>query len=81
MVAINEWKTFYADHDIYFHVGVLSGVYYDEEGKPTPTLENTLKRIEVGKVEAEKQRAERAAIRAQKLKEREAKKKAKTAKK
>ena len=77
LVAIEEWKTFYDDHETYFKVGVLEGAYYDSEGNPTPILRNTWRRTEIGKMEQRKIQAERAAKRKKKLEERKAKKKLK----
>ena len=76
LVTIEEWRNFYANSEKYFRVGVLQGVYYDANGEPTSKLRKTMERLGLGKQEAARIRKERAAIRAKKLKDREAKRKA-----
>ena len=36
--AVEHWKKFYEETDKYHFVGLLDGLYYDENGEPTPKL-------------------------------------------
>lgn len=85
IAAINEWKKFYVESDKYSKVGVLEGLYYDSEGKETPSLIEAMGKVEEGERLAKIERERRAQIRKDKLakrkKEREAKEKLKQKKK
>merc|ERR1712160_4898 len=48
LASLESWRDFYADHDTYHYVGLLVGVYYDAEGKPTPLLNKINEKIASG---------------------------------
>jgi len=47
--GIAEWKGFYEEHEKYHYVGVLEGLFFDEDGKPTEKLERIWTRLGVKK--------------------------------
>lgn len=50
--SLETWQKFYDDHETYKFVGLLEGIYYDAEGKPTPLLNEITEKIaSVNKVE------------------------------
>mmetsp|Transcript_47244 Transcript_47244/g.143051 ORF Transcript_47244/g.143051 Transcript_47244/m.143051 type:complete len:169 (-) Transcript_47244:656-1162(-) len=44
--GIVGWRDFYRKHESYNFVGFLEGKFYDKDGKPTPLLDITNKRLE-----------------------------------
>ena len=40
--AMVEWRSFYEEHESYKFVGVLTGDFYDSEGRPTQYLQDIL---------------------------------------
>mmetsp|Transcript_4147 Transcript_4147/g.5621 ORF Transcript_4147/g.5621 Transcript_4147/m.5621 type:complete len:193 (-) Transcript_4147:603-1181(-) len=47
--GIESWRKFYHEHETYEFIGVLEGIYYDKDGKPTDDLKNLRVRIESAK--------------------------------
>lgn len=45
LLAIESWRKFYAEKDKYPFVGVLQGIFYDKDGKPTEELKNMRERM------------------------------------
>ena len=64
LVAIDHWRGFYKDSEEYHQVGVLHGNYYDEFGRPTLLLMQTMERLKLGERELTKIKQERARLRA-----------------
>jgi len=51
IVAMDEWRMFYEEHENYTFLGVLVGDYYDSEGKETPYLVKIREAIKITKEE------------------------------
>jgi len=43
--GITDWRKFYEESDKYFFVGLLEGLYYDEDGRPTEKLKRIHARL------------------------------------
>mmetsp|Transcript_25163 Transcript_25163/g.29127 ORF Transcript_25163/g.29127 Transcript_25163/m.29127 type:complete len:190 (-) Transcript_25163:159-728(-) len=58
ILSMSGWREFYEKHETYRFLGILEGEYYDNEGKPTPYLEEirSTVAIAVEKVEEDKRK-------------------------
>ena len=54
MVSLEEWVTFYPDHETYTYVGKLSGTYYDDDGNELDALRDARAQIDKGHGEKKK---------------------------
>ncbi len=43
--SVDQWRTFYADKENYYFVGVLEGTLYDATGKPTENLHKIISKL------------------------------------
>lgn len=62
IMAMEQWRDFYEDHEEYRFLGVLDGEYYDSTGKETPYLLKIREKVMIAKIEVEveeRQRQER----------------------